>query len=135
MTILNNEIMVATLTTDCQCQDEVDESGEWVPASECFGDCYDWQKEDVYWLIQEWAKGNGFDNDTAIRIDGNGMGWSNASGYKFSKVSELDSAMNLNGDFRLEYRLVGNTLEVERWSHDEPTGGCIFTFTKMEEEN
>lgn len=128
MTLINNDFQLATLTTECVCHEEdgIDEV--------CFGDCYEWQQEDVYWLVMEWAKEKGFDEDTAIRIEGKGMGWTKASGYKISKVSDLDTAMNLDGDFRLEYRLQDGELTVERFSHDEPAGGCVFTFTKVEED-
>jgi hypothetical protein len=119
--------MTAEVSTDCQCQDE-NENGEWIPAQECFGDCYEWQKDEVFYLLGEWQKLNNIEEDDAILIKADGVGWTNASGYKWTTMLDLDGALALNGDFRIEWYLEGNELTARRWSHDEPTGTGLFTF-------
>lgn len=119
------------ITTDCQCQTENDETGEFSPSNECFGDCYEGQKEDVFYLLDEWIQHNNFTNNTLIRIDGSGMGWRSVSGYKDVSVADVAEALFLNGDFRIRYELSQNfVLTAQRWSHDEPMGSAIFTFFK-----
>jgi hypothetical protein len=118
------EKYTASVTTDCVCHEEdgIDEV--------CFGDCYYWQKEDVFALLGMWKERNGLDEDTTILISGEQMGWTRASGVKLTNFLELDGALSLdNSDFRIEWYLEYNKLTARRWSHDEPTGTGLFTFT------
>lgn len=120
--------MVASVTTDCQCENE-----DGTPSQECFN-CYEWQKDDVFYLLGEWQKANDIDEDDTIRIDGTGIGWMSADGYKYTTMLELDGALSLDGDFRIEWLLKGNELTARRWSHDEPTGSALFTFKVLKNE-
>ncbi len=120
----NLDVMVATVDTDCQCQNYDEELQENVPVEYCYGDCYQWQKEDVMMVISEWQLLNDIDEDDLIRINGTGIGWQGRSGYKDTDILELDGALAINGDFRITWTLdiPSKTLKARRSSHDEPTG-------------
>jgi hypothetical protein len=126
MTILNSEIMSVSISTDCQCEDE-----DGTPQTECYGDCYEWQKDDVFHLLGEWQLLNSIDESDPIFIQVDRLGWQNTSAYKWTTMLELDGALAINGDFRIEWTLdiPSKTLTARRWSHDEPTGTGVFTFT------
>ena len=124
------EQYTASVTTDCLC----DEGDRDVALEGCSGDCYYWQKEDVFELLGLWKVRNGLDEDTTILISGEQMGWTRASGIKLTNFLELDGALSLNGDFRIEWYLEETTLTARRWSHDEPTGTGLFTFTIIPQE-
>ena len=117
------EKYTASVTTNCLCEDE---DGRFI---ECEGDCYYWQKEDVFALLGMWKERNGIEEDTPIVITGSGMTWQRLSGSKVTTMLELDGALSLDGDFRIEWYLEETTLTARRWSHDEPTGTGLFTFT------
>jgi hypothetical protein len=120
------EKYTASVTTDCLCENE-----DGTPLEGSFdGDCYYWQKEDVFALLGMWKERNGLDEDTTILISGESMGWTRASGVKLTNFLELDGALSFdNADFRIEWYLEETTLTARRWSHDEPTGTGLFTFT------
>ena len=126
---INTDVMIATVSTDCQCQDYDEELQENVPVEYCYGDCYEWQKEDVFHLLGEWYLANGIEEDDPILIEVDRIGWMNSSAYKWTTPMELDGALSLNGDFRIEWKLTGKELTARRWSHDEPVGTGTFTFT------
>lgn len=121
---LNNEVMIATVSTDCMCEDYDEETGENVPVEYCYGDCYEWQKEDVFMVIGEWQKLNDISEDDVIRINGTKIGWQGRSGYKDTDILELDGALALDGDFTITWTLdiPTKTLKARRASHDEPMG-------------
>lgn len=114
--------LTASVTTDCLCENE-----DGSPSPECF-DCYEWQKENVFELLGQWQVINGITEDDKILITGTGMTWQRLSGWKETDILSLDSALSLDGDFRLEWYLEGNELTARRWSHDEPTGTGLFNF-------
>jgi hypothetical protein len=117
------EKLTASVTTDCLCENE-----DGSPAEYC-DNCYEWQKEDVFELLGQWYLLNGIDENDPILIEGKGMTWQRLDGYKWTTPMELDGALSLDGDFRIEWYLEGNELTARRWSHDEPTGTGLFTFT------
>jgi hypothetical protein len=123
------EKYTASVTTECECTTENDETGEFGPSNECFGDCYEWQKENVFELLGEWQKSNNIDEDDTILINGTSMGWARQDGYKYTNILELHGALALDGDFKVEWYLENNELTARRWSHDEPVGTGLFTFT------
>ena len=127
--ILNETTMVASVSTDCQCQTFDEEAQDYVLSTECFGDCYEWQKEDVFELLGTWYLANGIEENDPILVKGSGMTWQRLDGHKWTNTMELDSALSINGDFRIEWYLNGTELTARRWSHDEPTGTGLFTFT------
>jgi hypothetical protein len=120
------ETLTASVTTDCLCGDGDTDYNEY-----CSGDCYEWQKEDVFTLLGEWQLRNNLDEDTPILITGHEMTWQRLTGTKFVTIMELDGALSLDGDFRIEWYLEDTTLTARRWSHDEPTGTGLFTFQPL----
>jgi hypothetical protein len=76
-----------------------------------------------------WKERNGIEEDTPIVITGSGMTWQRLSGSKVTTMLELDGALSLDGDFRIEWYLEETTLTARRWSHDEPTGTGLFHFS------
>ena len=125
MSTLEKEVV--ELNTNCSCTNE-DET----PSSDCFG-CYDDSLENLHYLLENWKKTCGFTTDT-IRVDGKGMGWSKDSGYAVTSFRNLDTILIIRGDYRIVFTLEGSVLTAERFSHDEPMGGAVFTFTPVEEE-
>lgn len=123
------ETLMATVSTDCQCDYFDEETQTYLPSDECFGDCYEWQKEDVFHLLGEWKTANGIDDYDPILIECNAIGWDKRSGYKFVEMINLDGALSINGDFRIEWYLNNDVLTARRYSHDEPVGSGLFTFT------
>ena len=122
MTTINKQTV--SVTTDCLCgEGDTDTLTEY-----CSGECYEWQKEDVFMLLGEWQLANGVDEDDTIRINASSVGWQGRSGYKDTDILELHGALSLNGDFKIDWYLEGNELTARRWSHDEPVGTGIFTF-------
>lgn len=123
------EKQTVSVTTDCLCENE-----DGTPQDYCDG-CYEWQKEDVFMLLGEWYLANGIDEDDPILIEGTGMTWQRLSGHKWTTPMELDGALALNGDFKIEWYLENGELTARRWSHDEPTGTGLFTFTHYKDCN
>lgn len=123
------EKYTVSVTTDCVCYTENDETGEHDFSNECFGDCYESQKEDVFWLLGMWQALNDIDENDPILINGSGMGWTKADGYKWTTMLELHGALALDADFRIEWYWEDGELSARRWSHDEPVGTGLFTFT------
>ncbi len=122
--IMNSEVMIANVDTDCQCDTYNEELDEYVPMEYCEGTCYEWQKEDVFHLLGEWQLLNEIDEDDKIIISGTGIGWQSRSGYKETDILELHGALSLNGDFRITWTLdiPNKKLTARRSSHDEPMG-------------
>jgi hypothetical protein len=123
------EKLTASVTTDCLCENE-----DGTPQDYC-DNCYEWQKEDVFSLLGEWYLANGIDEDDPILIKGSGMTWQRLDGFKWTTPMELDGALSLDGDFRIEWYLEDGELTARRWSHDEPTGTGLFTFIHHKECN
>ena len=126
---MTTTIQTVTVTTDCLCENE-----DGTPQEYCYGDCFEWQKEDVFELLGEWQIINGVTEDDTILIQGTGLGWQRLSGWKETDILNLDSSLSLDGDFRIEWYLEDATLTARRWSHDEPTGTGLFTFTIIKGE-
>jgi hypothetical protein len=119
------EKLTASVTTDCLCTNE-----DGTPMEDnCYGECYEWQKEDVFYVLGQWQKDNNIDENDHILIDGSGMGWQRQAGFKWTTMMELHRALSLDADFRIEWYLENNILTARRWSHDEPTGTGLFHFS------
>jgi len=93
---------------------------------DCYGDCYNDSKEEALRLVTEWSDSHKID-EWIIR--GDNMGWTRASGNTepIDGLEETFDALTLNGDYRLVFTLLNDSLRVTRYSHDEPTGAS-FTF-------
>jgi hypothetical protein len=126
--------ITAIVSTDCQCDTYNEDTDTYEPATDCSGDCYEWQKEDVFYVLGEWQKLNDIDEDDLIRITGTGIGWQSRSGYKDTDILELDGALAIDGEFRITWTLDLDTkqLRARRTSHDEPMGANFeIDFIKM----
>ena len=95
----------------------------------CDGACYEYKIEELeeYLLPAFMAV---YNQPEYLRIEGKRMGWQSRSGYKVIKAThkELWDALTFSGDWTLHYMLEGKSLNVTRYSHDEPTGAS-FTIT------
>jgi hypothetical protein len=120
------EKYTAEVTTDCLCTNEDETPME----GNCYGECYEWQKEGVFELLGMWQTLNDIDENDHILIDGSGLGWMKQSGYKWTTMLELHGALALDGgDFRIQWYWEDGQLTARRWSHDEPTGTGLFHFS------
>ena len=121
-----NTVQKVVIESDCTC------AGEDGPDyGECFG-CYDDSVEYLKEIISTWRERAGIDADL-VRIEGRGMTWQSMSGHAITNLDTLYKALTINGDFRLEFTLEGETLTAMRYSHDEPTGAS-FTFMPERED-
>lgn len=126
------EIMTNTieLSSECKCV-EFDEDDNEIQSQDCWG-CY---KESLEYLTLElghWAKANGYDDDVIIRVQFSGVSWQRVNGYGDITLTDIPEFLTLNGDFRIVFELTADylTLTARRYSHDEPTGTGLITFTK-----
>lgn len=114
------------LTSDCTCE-YYDDNEELVPSDECFG-CYDDEKALLVETLNNWIAQLELSH---IEIQGRNMGWTRANGAMIidADSEELIKALQLNGDFRLEFELpdedFDHDFKVTRYSHDEPTGATF----------
>ncbi len=110
------------LTTECTCT-YLDDNDNEQPSYDCYG-CFDDAKEWLNENLTEWQNANGYDDDTLIRIEADGLGWRRLSGFIDCRVSEIAQALSINGDYRIifKFSLDFKTLSAVRYSHDEPTG-------------
>lgn len=109
-----------TIQSDCTCTNE-DET----PSESCYG-CYDDAVDNLKYLIDDWAKGQGNDFSN-VRINGTAMGWQRESGYAMAPLYRISEALTIRGDFTITFTLEDGNLTAVRSSHDEPTG-AFFTF-------
>ena len=119
--------MKVTIESNCVCEYDEDEDLNFY----CDGDCWEWQKEDVSWIIEEWSKKNGYEEDTPILITGTNMNWNHVSGWAEATPKTILDKLTLNGDFRLtfEFDEEENVFNCVRSSHDEM--GALFTFQPL----
>ena len=121
------------VSTNCSgCPSYYDEETDsYLETEGCDGICYEDDKGNLDYLIQEWADFHGYTDETIIKVVGSRMGWLSQNGYKNVAVKDVAQALFLNGDFTIRYELSNeHELTAQRWSHDEPMGTGIFTFTK-----
>ena len=125
--------MKVTIESNCVCEPD-EENPE---SLNCFGDCWEWQKEDVAWIIGEWQKDNGYEDDTPILITGKNMNWNHVSGWAEAPPETILDKLTLNGDFtlRFEYHDENKTLDCVRSSHDEMAAYFEFQPIPVSEEN
>jgi hypothetical protein len=124
------EDWTSTVSTDCQCLIEDEETGEEVTPDSCF-DCGEWMLEDAHLILEQWQKRNS--NPEAALITGKNMGWQRREGFSIARgyvyevlTKAILKRLTLDADFTLKLKLEGKNLTATRWSHDEPMG-CSFT--------
>ena len=107
---------------------ECEECGKELEVSE---ECFECQPFDYLGeQLNAWIERT---NADWVRIESSRMGWRGVSGYAVVRGNELAiiNALGLNGEWRLIFTITQDTLEVARYSHDEPVG-AYFTITKVE---
>lgn len=147
-TEVKEKVWEVTLNSDCQCYDcpkcgvgfvraeygqKCDECAvELVSSDSCAG-CWEDSESNFYEALESWKKEVGVDWDY-VRISGVGVGWMRSSGYTEVPLDTCLKSLTINGDFRIEAKWEEKTFSARRYSHDEPTGSAVFTFTLIEEE-
>lgn len=118
------------LTNSCNCE-IYDEDDNLTPANDCFG-CYDDSLAYLGENLDNWAKANGYDDDEIIRVEFSGVSWQRVSGHGDITLADIPEFLALNGDYRIVFNLTADylTLTACRYSHDEPTGTGLITFTR-----
>jgi hypothetical protein len=114
------------VTSDEQAPQCDDCGGETVPADYCSGYCYDYKHEN--WesdLLPEWLAKVG--NPDYLKIEGKAMGWQRREGWAVvpAEWKALYNALTIDGEYRLDFKIIGDEFIVLRYSHDEPTGASF----------
>jgi hypothetical protein len=133
-------ITTASVTNTCTCEVFDEETFESVPASECWGDCFEESRRNFEDAVQAWATKRavrlGFiepyierDLDLSafhFTVYTRAMGWDKREA---TAVTDGDALLDLLSLSRAEYRLDllehEGKLSVMRYSHDEPTGASF----------
>jgi hypothetical protein len=141
------EKFTVTLFSNCECRycqecgiGTEDEScpeceQETAFTSWCDGGCWEYKVEELKeYLIPAWLKANGDPN--YLRLEGRRMGWQSRSGYAIipANYSSLKESLTFNGEWTLEFCLIGKELTVARYSHDEPMGASFAVLPATEKE-
>lgn len=128
---MNNLISADTyyLSTECDCE-YYDENDELVPAESCDGWCWTDAKDLLIDGINKWLERN---NVEALEVKAERMNWNGVAGLTWlpSDAERIIELLTLDGDFRLEFYITSEALSARRWSHDEPVGTGLFTFTPV----
>lgn len=124
------EITRIELATECNCE-TYDEDDNLTPANDCLG-CYDDTLAYLDDKLAEWLTANEWTDETIIRVQFSGVSWRNVSGYGDITPSDMPEFLYLNGEYRIVFELTADnkTLTARRYSHDEPTGTGLITFTR-----
>jgi len=113
----------ATITTQCSCESYDEDADSYEPASDCYGDCWEWAWEDATSLIASWAK---HWDTNGIRVEAEGMGWTGASAHlelTFREPEQALRALTISGEYTVNLSVDNEgQLTVRRYSHDEPMG-------------
>jgi hypothetical protein len=125
-------------TNECVClsYDEDTDTYSTEPSEYCYGDCYAEQVESLEArVLSPWREALGIDLSDEVLIIAQGMGWQGLSGWATTTADTegVIKALSINGSYRLALTLDGKTLTANRYSHDEPTGSAVFTFSKESE--
>ena len=131
---------VVELELDSSCVCVVYDEYDKEQASEvCFGCWSDALQELDYLILLPWLKAVDADNGDYVVASGSNVGWLRRSGEVSFELDyddlrdDLVGWFSLNGDFRLVFRLEGDSLSVRRFSHDEPMGASfVFRLVKAE---
>lgn len=118
-----------SISTDCTCE-VLDDDGEVISTNDCFG-CWRDSKDDIITELEYWLDRNKVE---CVEVEATRMLWNNVSALAWlpNDAERMFNLLSLNGDYRLEfYWSSDDKLSARRWSHDEPTGTGLFTFTSV----
>jgi len=112
-----------------------DECGvEVIPTTDCWGDCWDYARNDLVTTVQGWM--DTFTDTDYYFIRATGMGWmrEDAESAHTDTADGLVAMLGINGDYilRWAYNFDEETFTVVRSSHDEM--GAKFEFLPYKEE-
>lgn len=126
---MTSELNTVEITTNCSCV-YFDDDENQLQSDECFG-CGDDSLEYLEQELGYWLDANGLDDSALIRINASGLGWQRRDGYKDTRADELSKALFIDGDFTIRYTFSNDYKELTavRYSHDEPTGTGVITFS------
>lgn len=127
-----NELTQIEISSECSCT-YLDEYGEEQPMLDhCFSGCYSEQLDYLQRELNKWLKANEWDDETIIRVQFSGVSWQRVAGYGDITVADIPEFLTLNGEFRIVFTLTADykTLTACRYSHDEPVGTGLITFTR-----
>ena len=137
---VNNNLRTIEITSDCTCEvydEELDDSkkdeyGDPIRPEYCYGDCYSMSVEDLNEMfIKPYAEAKKWDTTDTIKVEVSSIGWQRRSGYTLTTLDGLLETLQINGDFRIQFRydIETNELTAVRYSHDEPVGTGVFEIT------
>ena len=138
MSVMNNEMVEVELSSSCVCV-YMDENDEAQPSDDCFNCSSDALEDLEADVLEPWLDAHKADDGDYVVIDGSSIGWLRKSGkasLEFERnafSSDVLDVLTFNGDFRLVFRLEGDSLSARRTSHDEPMGASfVFRLVKAE---
>lgn len=115
----------------CSCEVYDPDTGESVPANDCYGDCWDYTTEDFANITEHLFT----ENNQGFRITGFPVWNGTVDGY-FSARNAEELLRNITPDrteWRLEVTVHADHLTGRLYHHDAPMGGTI-TVTPFSEE-
>jgi len=135
----SKNVVEVELTSGCVCVSFDDVMGEFFPSEHC-RDCWQDSVEDLEVnVLLPWLDAHKAVDGDYVVIDGSSIGWLRKSGkasLEFERdafASDVLDVLTFDGDFRLVFRLEGDSLSVRRTSHDEPMGASfVFRLVKAE---
>lgn len=118
------------ITNECNCVFIDDDENE-SQSPDCWG-CYDDRLDDLNDKLAEWLTANEWTDETIIRVQFSGVSWQRVAGYGDITPADIPEFLALNGDYRIVFELTADnlTLTARRYSHDEPVGTGLITFTR-----
>ncbi len=121
--------MQIELTNACTCNPDEDTVNDGI----CYGDCFTEQRDYLAEALDAHLAATTLDEAESIRIDCDAIGWQRRAGYAIveSTADGILDALAINGDYRLAFTFSDDYRECHatRYSHDEPTGSGLFTFS------
>lgn len=110
----------AVISTDCTCTEEDGTASEY-----CNDFCWIMNGADTSDLLNEWVSRNGESATDTVVVGSERMNWNGVCGYTTTEPDKVPDALAINGQYRLDFKLVASDLTIMRYSHDEPTGASF----------
>lgn len=122
----------AVYQNTCSCGDWDEETDEFTPANDCWGDCWDFTVEDFSNITEHLFS----ENSQGFRITGFPVWNGTVDGYFSARNAKelLDNITPNSTEWRLEVTVHADHLTGRLYHHDAPMGGNI-TVTPFSEED
>lgn len=113
----------AEYTNTCSCGNWDEETDEFTPANDCYGDCWDFTVEDFANITEHLFT----ENSQGFRITGFPVWNGTVDGYFSARNAKelLDSITPDSTEWRLEVTVHADHLTGRLYHHDAPMGGVI----------